>query len=150
MRWLPALRRRCDIAGKRLSGTGLAAEGRVLRAVLYVYHHRLLRHRPYLALQQVRSSPGWPAGSRQLVAAPRPPVSSPRKAFGVALDARSIAQKAVWSRCLFVGFKPPHSSVRWVSWHCAARAICAFQPQGANTQSLLRKLRPAVGIIPYL
>ncbi|KFO83857.1 Uncharacterized protein C3orf17, partial [Buceros rhinoceros silvestris] len=34
-------------------GTGLAAEGRVLRAVLYVYHSRLLRHRPYLALQQV-------------------------------------------------------------------------------------------------
>ncbi|NXC16549.1 NEPRO protein, partial [Corythaeola cristata] len=52
-RRLPALRRRCDIAGKRLSGTGLAAEGRVLRAVLYVYHSRLLRHRPYLALQQV-------------------------------------------------------------------------------------------------
>ncbi|NXS75434.1 NEPRO protein, partial [Pandion haliaetus] len=52
-RWLPVLRRRCDVAGKRLSGTGLAAEGRVLRAVLYVYHSRLLRHRPYLALQQV-------------------------------------------------------------------------------------------------
>ncbi|NXQ95954.1 NEPRO protein, partial [Sagittarius serpentarius] len=52
-RWLPVLRRRCDIAGKRLSGTGLAAEGRVLRAVLYVYHSRLLRHRSYLALQQV-------------------------------------------------------------------------------------------------
>ncbi|NWQ74721.1 NEPRO protein, partial [Columbina picui] len=52
-RWLPALRRRCEIAGKRLSGRGLAAEGRVLRAVLYVYHSRLLRHRPYLALQQV-------------------------------------------------------------------------------------------------
>ncbi|NXJ34477.1 NEPRO protein, partial [Ciconia maguari] len=52
-RWLPALRRRCDIAGKRLSGTGVAAEGRVLRAVLYVYHSRLLRHRSYLALQQV-------------------------------------------------------------------------------------------------
>ncbi|NXB91886.1 NEPRO protein, partial [Vidua chalybeata] len=50
---LSALRRRCDIAGKRLSGPGLAAEGRVLRAVLYVYHSRLLRHRPYLALQQV-------------------------------------------------------------------------------------------------
>ncbi|KFP07666.1 Uncharacterized protein C3orf17, partial [Calypte anna] len=29
------------------------AEGRVLRAVLYVYHSRLLRHRPYLALKQV-------------------------------------------------------------------------------------------------
>ncbi|KFP59876.1 Uncharacterized protein C3orf17, partial [Cariama cristata] len=29
------------------------AEGRVLRAVLYVYHSRLLRHRSYLALQQV-------------------------------------------------------------------------------------------------
>ncbi|KFV02835.1 Uncharacterized protein C3orf17, partial [Pterocles gutturalis] len=28
-------------------------EGRVLRAVLYVYHSRLLRHRPYLALLQV-------------------------------------------------------------------------------------------------
>ncbi|NXP43639.1 NEPRO protein, partial [Heliornis fulica] len=41
------------IASKRLSGTGLAVEGRVLRAVLYVYHSRLLRHRPYLALQQV-------------------------------------------------------------------------------------------------
>ncbi|CAM9678001.1 unnamed protein product [Bubo scandiacus] len=53
VRRLPALRRRCDMAGKRLSGTGLAAEGRVLRAVLYVYHSRLLRHRPYLALQQV-------------------------------------------------------------------------------------------------
>ncbi|NXP57410.1 NEPRO protein, partial [Chloropsis cyanopogon] len=52
-RLLSALRRRCDIAGKRLSGPGLAAEGRVLRAVLYVYHSRLLRHRPYLALQQV-------------------------------------------------------------------------------------------------
>ncbi|NXT02419.1 NEPRO protein, partial [Jacana jacana] len=52
-RWLPALRRRCSLAVKQLSGTGLAAEGRVLRAVLYVYHHRLLRHRPYLALQQV-------------------------------------------------------------------------------------------------
>ncbi|NXA24025.1 NEPRO protein, partial [Ibidorhyncha struthersii] len=52
-RWLPALRRQCDTAGERLSGTGLAAEGRVLRAVLYVYHNRLLRHRPYLALQQV-------------------------------------------------------------------------------------------------
>ncbi|NXO48136.1 NEPRO protein, partial [Aramus guarauna] len=52
-RWLPVLRRRCDTAGKRLSGTGLAVEGRVLRAVLYVYHSRLLRHRPYLALQQV-------------------------------------------------------------------------------------------------
>ncbi|NXP96902.1 NEPRO protein, partial [Vidua macroura] len=50
---LSALRRRCDIARKRLSGPGLAAEGRVLRAVLYVYHSRLLRHRPYLALQQV-------------------------------------------------------------------------------------------------
>ncbi|XP_009976159.1 PREDICTED: uncharacterized protein C3orf17 homolog, partial [Tauraco erythrolophus] len=31
----------------------LAAEGRVLRAVLYVYHSRLLRHRSFLALQQV-------------------------------------------------------------------------------------------------
>ncbi|XP_068037153.1 nucleolus and neural progenitor protein [Anomalospiza imberbis] len=53
VRLLSALRRRCNIAGKRLSGPGLAAEGRVLRAVLYVYHSRLLRHRPYLALQQV-------------------------------------------------------------------------------------------------
>ncbi|XP_063250063.1 nucleolus and neural progenitor protein isoform X2 [Prinia subflava] len=53
VRCLSALRRRCDIAGKRLSGPGLAAEGRVLRSVLYVYHSRLLRHRPYLALQQV-------------------------------------------------------------------------------------------------
>ncbi|NXX96653.1 NEPRO protein, partial [Centropus bengalensis] len=34
-------------------GAGLEAEGRVLRAVLYVYHSRLLRHRPYLALRQV-------------------------------------------------------------------------------------------------
>ncbi|NXN48066.1 NEPRO protein, partial [Rhinoptilus africanus] len=51
-RWLPVLRRRCGVAGKRLSGTGLAAEGRVLRAVLYVYHNRLLRHPPYLALRQ--------------------------------------------------------------------------------------------------
>ncbi|NWI49586.1 NEPRO protein, partial [Calyptomena viridis] len=41
------------IAGERLSGTGLAAEGRVLRAVLYAYHSKLLRHRPFLALQQV-------------------------------------------------------------------------------------------------
>ncbi|NXO76367.1 NEPRO protein, partial [Sitta europaea] len=47
------LRQRCDIAGKRLSGPGLAAEGRVLRAVLYAYHNKMLRHRPYLALQQV-------------------------------------------------------------------------------------------------
>ncbi|XP_056342767.1 nucleolus and neural progenitor protein [Oenanthe melanoleuca] len=53
VRLLSALRRRCHIAGKRLSGPGLAAEGRVLRAVLYAYHSRLLRHRPYLALQQV-------------------------------------------------------------------------------------------------
>ncbi|NWV78889.1 NEPRO protein, partial [Dasyornis broadbenti] len=52
-RWLSVLRRRCDIAGKRLSEPGLVAEGRVLRAVLYAYHSRLLRHRPYLALQQV-------------------------------------------------------------------------------------------------
>ncbi|NXW73449.1 NEPRO protein, partial [Hirundo rustica] len=50
---LSVLRRRCVIAGKRLSGPGLAAEGRVLRTVLYAYHSRLLRHRPYLALQQV-------------------------------------------------------------------------------------------------
>ncbi|NXG14112.1 NEPRO protein, partial [Grallaria varia] len=50
---LPVLRRRCDTAWRRLSGPGLAAEGRVLRAVLYVYHSRMLRHRPYLALQQV-------------------------------------------------------------------------------------------------
>ncbi|XP_014812701.1 PREDICTED: uncharacterized protein C3orf17 homolog isoform X1 [Calidris pugnax] len=53
VRWLPALRRRCGLAVKRLSGTGLSAEERVLRAVLYVYHNRLLRHRPYLAMQQV-------------------------------------------------------------------------------------------------
>ncbi|NXY38042.1 NEPRO protein, partial [Pomatorhinus ruficollis] len=52
-RCLSVLRRRCYIAGKRLSGPGLAAEGRVLHSVLYVYHSRLLRHRPYLALQQV-------------------------------------------------------------------------------------------------
>ncbi|NWV28063.1 NEPRO protein, partial [Origma solitaria] len=52
-RWLSVMRRRCDIARKRLSGPGLAAEGRVLRAVLYAYHSRLLRHRPYLAMQQV-------------------------------------------------------------------------------------------------
>ncbi|NXQ50826.1 NEPRO protein, partial [Catharus fuscescens] len=52
-RLLSALRRRCDIAGQRLSGPGLAAEGHVLRSVLYAYHSRLLRHRPYLALQQV-------------------------------------------------------------------------------------------------
>ncbi|NXT82458.1 NEPRO protein, partial [Zapornia atra] len=52
-RLLPALQRRCVITGKRLSGTGLAFEGRVLRAVLYAYHSRLLRHRPFLALQQV-------------------------------------------------------------------------------------------------
>ncbi|KAI1242277.1 hypothetical protein IHE44_0005796, partial [Lamprotornis superbus] len=53
VRLLSVLRWRCGIAGKRLSGPGLAAEGRVLRAVLYVYHSKLLRHRPYLALQQV-------------------------------------------------------------------------------------------------
>ncbi|NXW40352.1 NEPRO protein, partial [Nyctiprogne leucopyga] len=52
-RWLPALWRGCGIAGKRLLGKGLAVEGSVLRALLYVYHSRLLRHRPYLALQQV-------------------------------------------------------------------------------------------------
>ncbi|NXD80626.1 NEPRO protein, partial [Halcyon senegalensis] len=52
-RCLWALRRRCHLARKRLSGTGLAAEGRILRAVLYVYHSRLLRHRSYLAMQQV-------------------------------------------------------------------------------------------------
>ncbi|NXH15283.1 NEPRO protein, partial [Bucco capensis] len=52
-RWLPVLRRQCDIANKRLSGTSLANEGRVLRAVLYAYHSRLLRHRSYLAMQQV-------------------------------------------------------------------------------------------------
>ncbi|NWU05753.1 NEPRO protein, partial [Cephalopterus ornatus] len=50
---LSVLRRRCDTAGRRLSGPGLAAEGRVLRALLYVFHSRLLRHRPFLALQQV-------------------------------------------------------------------------------------------------
>ncbi|NXG06302.1 NEPRO protein, partial [Sakesphorus luctuosus] len=47
------LRRRCDTARRQLSGPGLDAEGRVLRAVLYAYHSRLLRHRPYLALKQV-------------------------------------------------------------------------------------------------
>lgn len=50
---LPALRRRCVGALKWLSGPGLAAEGRVLRALLYVFHSRLLRHRSYLAMQQV-------------------------------------------------------------------------------------------------
>uniref|UniRef100_A0A8C9FV44 Nucleolus and neural progenitor protein-like N-terminal domain-containing protein n=1 Tax=Pavo cristatus TaxID=9049 RepID=A0A8C9FV44_PAVCR len=50
---LPALRRRCVGALKWLSGQGLTAEGRVLRALLYVFHSRLLRHRPYLAMQQV-------------------------------------------------------------------------------------------------
>ncbi|NXN18828.1 NEPRO protein, partial [Indicator maculatus] len=52
-RSLLALRRRCYLARKRLSGTQLAAEGRVLRAVLYVYHSKLRRHRSYLAMQQV-------------------------------------------------------------------------------------------------
>ncbi|NXU43571.1 NEPRO protein, partial [Drymodes brunneopygia] len=52
-RLLSVLRRQCHTAGKRLSGPGLAAEGRILRAVLYAYHSKLLRHRPYLALQQV-------------------------------------------------------------------------------------------------
>ncbi|NWU90058.1 NEPRO protein, partial [Upupa epops] len=52
-RWLPELQRRCGVAGERLSDTGLASEGQVLRAVLYAYHSRLLRHRPFLALQQV-------------------------------------------------------------------------------------------------
>lgn len=60
------LRRRCHIAGKRLSGPSLAAEGRVLRSVLYVYHSRLLRHRPYLALQQVSTNPARAVGTRQL------------------------------------------------------------------------------------
>ncbi|NXP80706.1 NEPRO protein, partial [Ramphastos sulfuratus] len=50
---LLALRRPCYIVRKRLSGTQLAAEGRVLRAVLYVYHSKLRRHRSYLAMQQV-------------------------------------------------------------------------------------------------
>ncbi|NXK95685.1 NEPRO protein, partial [Formicarius rufipectus] len=50
---LAVLRRRCDAAGRRLSAPGLSAEGRVLRAVLYAYHSKLLRHRPYLALLQV-------------------------------------------------------------------------------------------------
>ncbi|NWR85973.1 NEPRO protein, partial [Furnarius figulus] len=50
---LAALRRRCNTAGQRLSEPGLAAEGRALHALLYAYHNRLLRHRPYLALQQV-------------------------------------------------------------------------------------------------
>ncbi|XP_062451515.1 nucleolus and neural progenitor protein [Rhea pennata] len=53
VRWLPALRRRSEAAVERLSGRALGAEGRVLRAVLYVYQHRLLRHRPFLALRQV-------------------------------------------------------------------------------------------------
>ncbi|XP_064376602.1 nucleolus and neural progenitor protein [Dromaius novaehollandiae] len=53
VRWLAALRRRCEVAVERLSGRALVAEGRVLRAVLYVYHRRLLRHRPFLALRQV-------------------------------------------------------------------------------------------------
>ncbi|XP_054019513.1 nucleolus and neural progenitor protein [Dryobates pubescens] len=53
VRSLLALRRRCYLARKRLSGTQLAAEGRVLRAVLYVYHSKLCRHRSYLAMQQV-------------------------------------------------------------------------------------------------
>ncbi|NXC47135.1 NEPRO protein, partial [Penelope pileata] len=52
-RALPALWRRCAAAIARLSGRGPAVEGRVLRAVLYVYHSRLLRHRPFLAMQQV-------------------------------------------------------------------------------------------------
>ncbi|NWI65642.1 NEPRO protein, partial [Todus mexicanus] len=52
-RCLAALRRRCRLCRQRLSGSGLAAEGRILRAVLYVYHSRLLRHRQYLAMQQV-------------------------------------------------------------------------------------------------
>ncbi|NWY62174.1 NEPRO protein, partial [Chionis minor] len=52
-RWLPALRQRLEMAGKRLSGPGLSAEGGVLRALLFAYRNRLLRHRPYLALQQV-------------------------------------------------------------------------------------------------
>ncbi|NXM78651.1 NEPRO protein, partial [Serilophus lunatus] len=52
-RRLSVLRRRCDMAEKRLSGPGVAGEGGVLRAVLYAYHTRLLRHRPFLALRQV-------------------------------------------------------------------------------------------------
>ncbi|XP_072212827.1 nucleolus and neural progenitor protein [Excalfactoria chinensis] len=50
---LPALRRCCVGTLKRLSWPSLTAEGRVLRALLYVFHSRLLRHRPYLAMQQV-------------------------------------------------------------------------------------------------
>ncbi|NXS10075.1 NEPRO protein, partial [Neodrepanis coruscans] len=52
-RRLPMLRRRCDMAGKRLSAPGVSAEGSVLRAVLYAFQSRLLRHRPFLALRQV-------------------------------------------------------------------------------------------------
>ncbi|NWI93402.1 NEPRO protein, partial [Pitta sordida] len=52
-RRLAVLRRRCGVAGERLSGTGLAVEGGAVRAVLYAYHSRLLRHRPFLALRQV-------------------------------------------------------------------------------------------------
>ncbi|XP_047914013.2 nucleolus and neural progenitor protein isoform X3 [Anser cygnoides] len=53
VRGLPALRRRCGAAVQGLCGRGPAVEGRVLRGLLYVYRRRLLRHRPYLALQQV-------------------------------------------------------------------------------------------------
>lgn len=91
------LRRRCGMVGKRLSGRGLAAEGRVLRAVLYVYHSRLLRHRPYLALQQVRSGPGRSAGSRQRVTGPRgaPGASSCAQRFGAGAFLSSVRLRTV-------------------------------------------------------
>uniref|UniRef100_A0A8C3CF78 Nucleolus and neural progenitor protein n=1 Tax=Cairina moschata TaxID=8855 RepID=A0A8C3CF78_CAIMO len=53
VRSLPELRRRCLAAVRGLRGRGPAVEGRVLRGLLYAYRRRLLRHRPYLALQQV-------------------------------------------------------------------------------------------------
>lgn len=53
VRSLPELRRRCLAAVRGLRGKGPAVEGGVLRGLLYAYRRRLLRHRPYLALQQV-------------------------------------------------------------------------------------------------
>ncbi|RLV99048.1 hypothetical protein DV515_00010247 [Chloebia gouldiae] len=93
VRLLSALRRRCDIAGKRLSGPGPAAEGRVLRAVLYVYHSRLLRHRPYLALQQVSTNPAWAATTRQLG------TPAPRKSlWSSTWCSEHRAKKKVWEQ----------------------------------------------------
>lgn len=98
VRCLPVLRRRCHIAGKRLSGPGLAAEGRVLHSVLYVYHSRLLRHRSYLALQQVSTAP---QGTPRLGTV-GPQSSLPKKPLQQHLAPRASCTKKFWSSCAFV------------------------------------------------